>query len=477
MSWLVTLQNLPDGVSELTDLISKLDRCFLSGFASFGNSHEETLESLQRIFSGTPLQEALEKSYEALQCNNFTEGHFASIAAARTALQGSQFDILQRQIRRASGRSTIEDLEIHNSPEIETPSHINVWLESTRQWLTELALAGFGRLEAETLTPFMSTLEQIQGEPQLVRLSALLTGFLDELIAAVPISDVNEVPLYRWADLWTRAMIGALKPVPPTQTKIVSGTLRLVGFDLRQHTHFFSIAAYGLLETDSSSTSSGQAHAQFVRITMSSYKVDAISGKEVWLLFPDAAALFEAFSKKYALQISNMSLLPTGDMIWDGEVTSGKKYELMDEAERWFAPNAENMVKPCIIAPVDRHPVQLAEPIFLSGYAVKEDADKLFVDWGDNLTLPVAMDRIGMFSELTRDIVAKSSQMFGLMRFDNNQWSVQPLGVVSQTGKGKKAKTKTIFTGESASVVLKKPPKTSTIAILQERASRLLRKS
>lgn len=467
MDCLVTLQNLPDGVNELTNLINKLDQCFLSGFASFGSFHKETLESLQRVFTSTPLQEPLEKSVEALQHNECVEGHFARIAAARAALQGSQFDILYRQIRTALGRSIPESIDGSDSPEIETPSHINVWLESTPQWLMELALAGFGRLEAGTLTPFMSTLEQIQGEPQLVRLAALLTGFLDELIASVPISDANEVPLHRWVDLWTRAMVGTLKPVSPIQTKTVSGTLRLAGFDVYQHAHFFNVVAYGLLEIDS--------RIQFVRISLSSYKVDAINGNEVWLLFPQAAPLFEAFSKKHALVITDMPLLSTGDLIWDGKAVSSKKYKLMNEVERWFAPNAGNTFHPSLILPVDRHPIQLAEPIFLRDYAVKDDAGILFLDWGDNLTLPVVMDRVSVSSELTEDLVAKSCQMFGLMRFDNNQWSVQPLGVISQTGKGKKAKTATIFTAESAAVIIKKPPKTSTVAILQERASRLLR--
>lgn len=470
MNFLTALKDLPDGINELANFINKLDQCFLSGFASFGSFHKETLASLQRIFTGTPLQEPLGKSCEALQHNECVERHFAGIAAARAALQGSQFDILQRQIRTALGRSVIENEDCPDfSPEIERSSHINVWRESTRQWLMELALAGFGRLAAGTLTPFMSTLKQIQDEPQLVRLAVLLTGFLDELITSVPISDVKEIPLYRWVDLWTRAMIGTLKPVSAIQPKTVSGILRLVGVDVHQHAHFFSFVAYGLLEVNS--------HTQFIRITMSAYKVDAISGNEVWLLFPQAAPLFEAFSKKQALVITDMPLLSTGDLIWDGKVVLDKKYKLMDAVEYWFASNAEKTFHPGVILPVDCHPVQIAEPIFLRDYTVKEDADTLFLDWGDNLTLPVAMDRVSVFSELTEELVAKSSQMFGLMRFDSGQWSVQPLGVVSQTGKGQKAKTTTLFTGDSAAVILKKPPKTSTVAILQERASRLLRES
>lgn len=464
MNFVTILGQLPEGVGETSELVGALDECFLVGFANLDGEHEETLASLQRVFGGTPLGQALADSCAAMQRNEFVASHFMVIAAARAALQGAQFDSLQQQVRSALGRAPLVEM---NRPEIaapKAPSHVAVWLDSTRQWLMELALGGFGRLDAGMLTPFMATLEQIQGEPQLVRQSALLTGFFYELMRAVPIADASQVPTFRWVDLWTRAMIS--QPTPARTPKSVSGTLRLLGVDLRQHAHLVSFVAYGLLENQAQGT-------QLVRVTMSSYKVEAIRGQETWLLFPKAAPLLDALAEARSLQIRNMPLLPTGDLIWQGKATVGQKYDLMSSASQWVAPQdqAQNQKRltPTALSPTDRHPVQLAEPVFLSNYTIKKVKGSLSLTWG-KLSLPIATERISSLSELTPDALSKSTQLFGLLRFDAGQWSLQPLSTRKARGK-----TKLILSGGSASAILKKPPRTNTVAILQERASRLLR--
>ncbi|MCA1994753.1 MAG: hypothetical protein LDL41_22300, partial [Coleofasciculus sp. S288] len=346
------------------------------------------------------------------------------------------------------------------------PARPPVLLASIRHWLMEIALVGFARLTATTLTPFMATLEQIQAEPLLVRQAALLTGFFNELMSLVPIVDSSAIPLYRWVDLWTQAMVDALRPSLPHTATNVSGSLNLLGLDLRHHANFVSFIAYGLL--------TGDTQTKLVRVTMSAYKVDAISGNEIWLLFPDAAPLLDAFAQNQALHLTETPMLPTGDILWAGSAKVGDKYDLMAKAAEFFALTAAKAFNPCLIHPANRHPVQLSEPVFLEGYTIEKDQDTLSLSWGESGKLRVATERISPLSEITREAIASSTQLFGLLRFDAGHFSVQPLAITVQPAKGK---PKTIFTGQTAVNILKKPPKNSTVAILQERASRLLRKS
>ena len=197
------------------------------------------------------------------------------------------------------GRTTIPEVIAESDPP-PPPAQIPVLLESIRHWLMEIALVGFARLTATTLTPFMATLEQIQAEPLLVRQAALLTGFFNELISLVPIADSSAIPTYRWVDLWTQAMVGGLRPSLSDPATNISGTLELLGLDLRHHANFVSFTTYGLLTSD--------AQTQLVRITLSAYKVDAITGNEIWLLFPHAAPLLDAFAQNKQLYLGEIKV-------------------------------------------------------------------------------------------------------------------------------------------------------------------------
>ena len=48
------------------------------------------------------------------------------------------------------------------------------------------------------------------------------------------------MPVYRWADLWTRAMVASLRPAGTPAGRKVSGTLSVLGVDLRHHGYFVS---------------------------------------------------------------------------------------------------------------------------------------------------------------------------------------------------------------------------------------------
>jgi hypothetical protein len=450
---------VPDGVRHAGSVIAALDRCFLVGFGRLGPEQTEALKSLERIAAGTPLGAPLSAAVEALGRNEFVDRHLAALAAARAALQGAQHDVLRAHAAQALGRPAPEKAE--EAPAgAAVPEPVKVWQESTRHWLMEIALAGFGQLEYQTLAPFAATLEQLQAEPLMTRLAALLTGFQQELLRALPVSSLPVVPVHRWADLWTRAMVGALRPpVAPAGDK-VSGTLSPLGLDLRQHGYFVSADVYALLEDGA---------ARVVRVTLSSYKVDVVQGAEMWECFGKSAVpLLRALGRHEALKVKGATLLPTGDLLWDGEAKPGAAFSWAARSKKWLAPGVEQI--PLLPAPaaLDRHPVQIAEPVYLEGYEAREE-DGWRLDFGDGARLDVATPRISGASEMRPEHLKGSEGLFGLLRFDGGAWSVQPLAV-SRPGQIPPE----AFTGSDACEPSKKT--TPTLGVLRERAGKLLRK-
>jgi hypothetical protein len=455
------LHQLGESNQVIFELIAGLDECFITGFANLDDQHLQNLQALVRVFTGTPLQQSLADAVVAISSNEFVDKHFAVIASARASIQGALFDTLQSQVRSLLGRTEIAEVEVAESSE--SPNNVKVLLASVRHWLMEIALVGYGRLDTATLVHFAGTLEQIQAEPLLIRQAAILTGYLNELMRHVPVVDSQAIPVYRWVDLWTQAMIGTLRPANLPKSQPISGNLEILGLDLRQHANLVSFTAYGLLDANN--------QTQLVRVTQSAYKVDAINNEQIWLLFTNATALLDAFAQSRILRLKDTPLLPTGDLLWQGQGELGQNYNLMERAEKFFAENAGNSLVYSTVAASDRHPIQLAEPIFLSKYKVIKNDEDVVLSWGDAGELSIAKERISSLSELNLDAIAKSQQIFGLLRFDAGKWTVQPLAVT--------VKNKTIYTGQTAASVISKKDsiKGSVVGILQERSSRLLRKS
>jgi hypothetical protein len=324
----------------------------------------------------------------------------------------------------------------------------------------ELALAGFRQLEAQTVAPFQSTLEHLQAEPRTGRLAALLTGFLNELLDALPASALPALPLYRWADLWTRSMLGSLRPpAPPAGTK-VSGTLTPLGADLRQHGYAVSCDVYALLEADA---------ARVVRLTLSAFKVSVIAGADVWGCFPKGThELIRGLSEHLTFKVEDMTLLPGGDLLWDGKARPGRGADFLKLAAGRLAPGARDAPAAPTAGPIDRHPVQIAEPVYLGSYkAAAGDAPSL--DLGDGVSLPAAVNRLGGAAEVKPAHVGASKALLGLLRFDSGRWEVQPLAVVLDN-----KKEEVVFTGSGAFAALAGKP-AKTLATLKERAGKLLR--
>jgi hypothetical protein len=458
---LKALHEIPEKVSQTSEILTALDRCFLIGFGRLGPDQQAALASLARIFAGTPLEKPISASVAALAQSEFIDKHFVAVACARAALQAAQYDALRQQANAALSRPTppTEPAPVPSAPPPTGP--LDTWQESARNWLMELALAGFQQIEPQTLLPFLSTLEQLQGEPRALRLSALLTGFLNELLNALPISALPSIPLSRWVDLLTRGLLAAAAPpVTPTGRK-VSGQFTFLGADLHTHGFFVSCDFYGLLEEK-------DAPPRTTRFTLSGYKVDVVDGADLWACLPAPVAddATSGISGHQIFQIDDMTLLPGGDLLWDGKAKAKGAAAFVKLVESRFAPGATDAACGVVTAASDRHPVQLAEPVYLPSYTV--DRVTSAIDLGD-VKLPIAIRRISSGSELQLSHIETSKSLFGLLRFDGGQWEIQPLAVVTD---GKKPEL--LFTGGAASAARGK--KSPVLAILRERASRLLRK-
>jgi hypothetical protein len=461
------LSRTPTPVLEAGALLSRLDEAFVGGFARLSDSGLETLESLARAFGATPLAQPLRAAVSGIARSELLEPHFLALASARAALQGARHDALLEQACAALGRG-VPQLEPLEAQRLQAPPpHWAVWLESTRQWLTELALAGFGGLGHETLLPFHATLEQLRSEPALVRPSALLEGFLDELLALPtgrgkpgggPAGRAG-VPLTRWTELWSRAMVLAAQPPVPQSSRPVSGELRLLAADLRQHETFVSFAAYGVLDE------TGAAQRRIVRCSLSAFKVDVLRGQELAsVLQPIGARLLEAFTGSRLVHVEGMPLLPTHDLLWQDErARPGAKFSPAEEAAAVLA--SAPAYRPCL-EPADRHPALLEELVVLQGYTVAPEQDAPLEL--DGASLPVAYGRWPSSEDLAPDDLGGSRRLVGLLRFDAGRWSVQPLLI-------ERGKKRPRFLGSSL-IVPAKPPKNAALPVLRERASRLLRK-
>jgi hypothetical protein len=477
MSFTSNLTPLSERSTAAIALLAEIDPCFLIGFAHLEEKHLAAIDSLQRIFQGTTFSEALEAMGKAFTNYEFTPSVFTTLAVARASILGALSDDLQQQVQQALGRYPLESTpnKPHPTGAIDSVADsVQAQMDSIQHWLMEVAISGFTRLGTSTWAPFLPTLEILQSEPRLIRQAALLTGLIDELSTHLPAPSIHDIPLHRWVDLWTQAMISTLRsPSNPhnSQPVIISGNLQLLGLDIRHHVNLVSLVAYGVL---TASNSSNSERTQFVRITLSRYSVPAITGDEIWLLFADAKPLFEALAQTQTLQLEQAQLLPTGDLLWDIHTvnsTLGETYDLLKLATA-FSPNPANiadMPRSCPIAAGDRHPIQIAEPVFLTGYKIVNQNDLIRLTWEGQPDLAIAMERLSPLSTIAAENLVKSTQMFGLLRFDGGLWSMQPLFIA--------IKSKRICPSLPAIEILNKPPTTNKITILQERASRLLRKS
>lgn len=441
---------LPAGFQESSTLIQGLDQCLLAGLSNLDHSHLDSLRGLLRVYGDTPLGAALAESVDGLVNGLFQVESCLHLAAVRAALQGAQYAALSQQLGQHLGRpAPAEDDALFAAAPAQAAPPL---LDSVRHWLTDLAVTGFARLDASSLSAFTPTLTQLQAQAEFLPTALLLTGFLNELQAPP-----EPLPLFRWGDLWTRTMLSTLR-TPAPAARPVSGTLYPLGLHWQQHPQFISMVCHALLEAE--------GRPSLVRLTLSAYKVPAIPQEQLWLLFPQAALLLESLASGKALKLSQMRLRADGHLLWDEQAAAlGGSYKLMPLALQHFAPQAAQPLPALMLPPAQRHPVHLAEPLALLGCQVQQVGADQVVESGP-LRYRLALHQDG--ASLSLEDIAAADQLFGLLRFDAGEWYFQVLA--ASKGKGK-----VMVIGKEGSKMLKKAPRNNALSILQERASRLLR--
>lgn len=173
------------------------------------------------------------------------------------------------------------------------------------------------------------------------------------------------------------------------------------------------------------------------------------------------------------MDLADMPITAEGDLVWNDEhARPGKPADPFVTA-RVALPTAIDAVT----APLDRHPAGIAVPVFLEGYtAQKDDGTLTFTVAGHQLA--VDTDRIPTAGPLTPEAVAASGACIGLLRWDAGTFHLQPLAVETTVRKQAVRLHAGGWAGGTTDKAGIKAEKAATnaVAVLRERAGRLLRK-
>jgi hypothetical protein len=304
-------------------------------------------------------------------------------------------------------------------------------------------------------------------DPALRRLAALLDGFAAELAASCPGTAIDRVPVRRWGDLWSRAMVLTL---PGAVTVPVAGTatgrVLPLGVDLQEHATAAQAQVHAVFEP------AGGGTPRLVRAGVSVPKPDTVLGAGIWQLLRPHMSLLAALGEGRSMDVDGMPLTAEGDLIWDdGHARPGTPADVFATA-RVALPTAAAPAT----APLDRHPARIAVPVFLEGYTAEKGDVLTFTVAGHRV--PVDTDRIPAAGPLTPEAVAASSACVGLLRWDDGTFAVQPLAVETTVKKKTVALHAGAWAGGTADKAGAKAEKAATdaVTVLRERAGRLLRK-
>nr|MCU0464465.1 hypothetical protein [Anaerolineae bacterium] len=189
-------------ITETDRFLAELDACWLAGFAQLTTEHRQTLAKLQHIFSGTPLTQPLENAVDQIRRGVYQPEHFRVLAAARASLQGAQYAHLRRAAEALVKRAAAPTDSSPTPQAVPTPPM--PLLNGTAQWLADIAITGFSRLDPRDVSAFDATLLQLRSSPHLLPITSVLSGLSQALIGAVPVVDPASAPVFRWVDLWSR---------------------------------------------------------------------------------------------------------------------------------------------------------------------------------------------------------------------------------------------------------------------------------
>ncbi|WP_433081198.1 hypothetical protein ACQP1P_45370 [Dactylosporangium sp. CA-052675] len=424
-----------------------VDDGLLHGFARIDEDRAAALAALAGAFSGSPLREAVAEAVDKIVAGSVADDHVFALAAARIALFGSVHDAVLARADAALGRSRA-DWHGERQDEDRPAADGSPVLGGARSWLRELAITGWRGVDHDLVAAAGQAIEAALGDPRLRRLAVLLDGLAAELRAGSPIATMDPVPVRRWADLWSRALLLARGSRRPAPAETVTGRLYVLGTDVHEHPTAVQVQVHGVLEVTGAPT-------RLVRASVSAAKVDTIVGPAIWRLLAGHPMLLTALAEHRALDLTDMPLLAGGDLIWrDAQARPGDPADPFTTA-RVHLGAALAPATP----PLERHPVRIAEPVLVEDLAA--------------VTLDTT--RLPACGPLTPDVVSAATAAIGLLRWDDGAWTVQPLAVRATV----KKKQIGVHTGDWAlGPADAKAAKSAgeAVEVLRERAGRLLRK-
>ncbi|WP_020636513.1 hypothetical protein [Amycolatopsis alba] len=420
------------------------------------------LTELADAVAGSPLAARVAEAAEKTAAGAAGEEHFVSLAAARIAVFGSVHDAVLARIAEATGRPLGEEA-VRQPSEAESPN----LPAAARSWLSDLARAGWQGIDHDLISASAPVISALLAEPGMRRLAVLLDGFAAELAASCPGAAMERVPVRRWGDLWSRGMLLTLPGVAAAPAiGTVTGRLLPLGVDLLEHATAAQAQVHAVVEPEDGTT------PRLVRASVTVPKPDTIIGAGIWQLLRPHLSLLTAVSEGRSMNLADMPVTAEGDLLWQDEhARLGEPADAFATARVALATATAPAV-----APLDRHPVRVAVPVFLEGYGIEGDEDALtFTFAGSHLA--VETDRIPAAGPLTSKAVAGSSACIGLLRWDGG-FRLQPLAVETTVRKKTTAVHAGAWAGGTTDKAGVKAEKAATdaAAVLRERAGRLLRK-
>ncbi|RSN12589.1 hypothetical protein DMB42_10310 [Nonomuraea sp. WAC 01424] len=454
----------PAGRREALALAAGFDEALGHGFARIAEEPAAALAALAGALGASPLGDRLGEAVEKVTAGSVADEHLAALAGGRAALFGAVHDALLARLDQAVGRTRAAwpaspAGEPGEGAGDEVPANL---LAGCRVWLRELAITGWRGVDHDLVSGADQAIEALLAVPRLRGLAVLLDGLAAELRASAPVAAMDRLPARRWADLWTRALLLAQSGTWHGAPEPVSGRLLILGADVHEHATVVRVQVHGVLEEAGGQT-------RLVRTSVAAAKVDTIAGPSVWRLLGGHPVLMGALAGHRSVEIDGMPLLPGGDLLWhDDRARTGAEADPFTTARVQLA-GATAAATP----PLDRHPVRIAEPVLIEGYKVDGEG----LDLGGH-RLALDLDRLPSSCPLTPELVAASSACIGLVRWDGGRWLLQPLAVQATV----KKKPVTAHNGDWATgptdpkVVKAEAKAGDVVAVLRERAGRLLRK-
>ncbi|MFE4051049.1 hypothetical protein [Streptomyces sp. YIM B13518] len=459
------LNDTVDGLDEALAAVDGFDGVLVAGLLRPQPAQAVGLAGLAEAVAGSPLAGRVAEAAEKTAAGAAGEDHFVALAAARTALLGSVHDALVARVEEAVGRPVAQESGAAADDGADRAANLHA---AARSWLCDLARAGWHGIDHELVAGAAPVVSAMLPDPGLRRLAALLDGFAAELAASCPGATLEDVPVRRWADLWSRAVLLTL-PGAASAPAVAEATGRLLplGVDVQEHATAVQAQVHAVFEPADGGT------PRLVRASVSAPKPDTVVGAGLWQLLRPHLSLLAAVSEGRAMDLDAMPVTGEGDLIWDdARARTGEPAEVFATA-RVALPTAAAFAA----APLDRHPARIAVPVLLEGYAVEEDGNGVaFQVAGQRLA--VDTDRVPAAGPLTPEVVASSGACVGLLRWDAGEFLLQPLAVERTV----RRKTVAVHAGawaggttDKAGVRAEKAA-TDAVKVLRERAGKLLRK-